>query len=245
MPQTLESQLDSARTALENDNLEVAARRFNDIFLDAITKKDYPNAVHAKADESSALRHLYERDGDVAYAHAALSCAELGLKLANKYNLSGKLGVAHFRIATSLMLFAKYNQAVASFQRAQQNFQGSVAERMVWMIHLHEAEFWAGRFNLTTAEASIRLDIASLLRRSKDEDPYTLAVWVTGGHLALARIQRQYRLFDQARASINETMHIIEEYESVSNPKKMTIRRRQAQKLRAEIESMSSREAQS
>src|SRR3989338_7061568 len=179
---------------------------------------DYQGICEALQSRVLTFKHLYFLTRDTAFATIAKNEAEASLELAQNNNVTEKLSSCYFRLGEIAMIFEDFSKAINWYQRALENYQGSLSEKGDYRYHLGEALYRNGRKE--EGKKAIFEGLSEIQKGASEVDPFLVHVWESGLHMKLADLLRGDEP-DEARKHLDTSREIAD------SDTKLIIRRRQ------------------
>ena len=184
--------------------------------------KDYQGICEALQSRVLTFKHLYFLTKDTAFAIIAQKEAEASLEVTQQHNVGGKLGSCYFRLGEIAMIFDNFPQAIDWYQKALENYQGSLSEKGDYRYHLGEAQYRSGQKE--EGKKTILAGLGEIQNGASEVDPFLVHVWESGLHMKLADL-----LKDNEPAEAKK--HLVEAKKIADSDTKLIIRRRQIEEI--------------
>src|SRR3990167_4903241 len=190
--------------------------------------KNYQGICEALQSRVLTFKHLYFLTKDAAFAIIAQKEAEASLEVAQQHNVGGKLGSCYFRLGEIAMIFDNFPQAIDWYQKALENYQGSLSEKGDYRYHLGEAQYRSGQKE--EGKKTILAGLGEIQNGASEVDPFLVHVWESGLHMKLADL-----LKDNEPAEAKK--HLDEARVIAKSDPKLIIRRRQIEEVAKDLQS--------
>lgn len=184
--------------------------------------KDYLGICEALQSRVLTFKHLYFLTRDTAFASIAQKEAEASLEIAQQNSLREKLSSCYFRLGEVAMIFEDFPKAIKWFQKALEDYQGSLSEKGDYRYHLGEALYRNGQ---KEEGKKIIFEALEEIRKGAPEvDPFLVHVWESGLNMKLADLLKLDEP-EKAREHLDKARKI------ANSDQKLIIRRRQIEEL--------------
>ncbi|OGD94592.1 hypothetical protein A2697_04970 [Candidatus Curtissbacteria bacterium RIFCSPHIGHO2_01_FULL_41_44] len=184
--------------------------------------KDYQGICEALQSRVLTFKHLYFLSKDTAFAIIAQKEAEASLEVAQQHSVGNKLGSCYFRLGEIAMIFDNFPQAIDWYQKALEDYQGSLSEKGDYRYHLGEALYKNGQKE--EGKKTILAGLDEIQRGAPEVDPFLVHVWESGLHMKLADLLRDDEP-EEARKHLDEARKIAD------SDQRLIIRRRQIEEV--------------
>ncbi|OGM54622.1 hypothetical protein A3F62_04820 [Candidatus Woesebacteria bacterium RIFCSPHIGHO2_12_FULL_44_11] len=206
----------------ESDKHSEALKELDQAIVLYQEDKDYLGICEALQSRVLTFKHLYFLTRDTTFAIIAQKEAEASLEVAQQHDIKDKLSSCYFRLGEIAMIFEDFSKAINWYQRALENYQGSLSEKGDYRYHLGEALYRNGRKE--EGKKAIFEGLSEIQKGASEVDPFLVHVWESGLHMKLADLLRGDEP-DEARKHLDTSREIAD-----SDPK-LIIRRRQIEEL--------------
>jgi tetratricopeptide (TPR) repeat protein len=220
----------SAEQEREQGNFSKSLELTDQALVAYLAENNLAGAAEVTASRFLTLRHLHESTDQKAYLVIAKHTAEMSVELADLAGTPSAKVIPLYNLAKAQQTLGQYAVAVNTYRQVLElmakNPPAEIDNAAVladMKIHLGVCEYEAG-----DTEAVERVESAIERLSASDAPVYEKAVWLSGGHLALAEAMLEKNK-DQAKTHLDEARKIIEE-----NPD-LTLRAKQLDKLAAKF----------
>jgi tetratricopeptide (TPR) repeat protein len=207
-----------AEVERENDHLLEALKLLEEAIVGYQREKDYEGIAQALQSRELTYKHLFLVSKDEVFALLARNDAQTSLEIAQKHNLTSRIGSCYFRLGDVEILFENYVKAADNYRKALDNYSGTNSEKGDYKYHLGTA---LGMLGKTEEAEKMMLEGLSEIQENKGEvDPFLTNVWESGCLMRLSELLAEKDL-KRAKQYLQQARDIIE------NDPKLVIRKRQ------------------